>query len=116
LASLIGLPAIVVTVAGIVAAIVLLLAAVLLLYRLTPNLALPWRWHVPGAVVSVVGWLLTTAAFAVYVANFGKFNATYGAIGGVVVLLLWLYLSSLVMLLGAEINQVLAEQGHGEEF
>jgi membrane protein len=63
-----------------------------------------FSWVSPGAVVAAALWLLGTLAFSLYVNNFGSYNKTYGALAGVVVLMLWLYLTSYIVLLGAEIN------------
>jgi membrane protein len=87
-----------------------LLLAVLLfgmaaLYRYGPDRDEPqWRWVSPGAIVGAVLWILGSIGFSVYVANFGSYDKTYGTLGGAVVLLTWLYLSSLVLLLGAVVN------------
>lgn len=62
------------------------------------------RWVTPGGLIAVLLWLAGSALFALYVANFGSYNKTYGALGGVIVFLVWLWLSNLVLLLGAEIN------------
>ena len=80
-----------------------------LVYWAAPNTGLPFKWVTPGAALFGVGWLAVTTVFALYVANFGSYNATYGTLGGVVVLLLWFYLSSLVLLVGAELNAVIDE-------
>ena len=96
--------------------IVLLLAvAVTVLYRLGPNLRMPLRWVVPGAAVFTVGWLAATWAFGFYVSNFASYGATYGALAGVAILLIWFYMSSFLLLLGAEINDVIAEVREPEE-
>lgn len=63
-----------------------------------------WRWVTWGNVVAVVLWLLVSYAFSYYVANFGNYNEMYGSLGGIIILLMWLYLSSFMILLGAEIN------------
>ena len=63
-----------------------------------------FKWISPGAVLGVVIWLLASAAFFFYVSNFGNYGATYGAFAGAVILLLWLYLTSIAFLLGAELN------------
>ena len=91
-------------------AIVLLLTAVAFLYWAAPNIDVPFKWISPGAIVFVATWLPATLAFGLYVANFGSYGQTYGALGGVVVLLVWLYLTSFVLLLGAQFNAVLAQQ------
>jgi membrane protein len=76
-----------------------------LLYWAAPNVKQPgFRWVSPGGVVAVIGWLIASAAFAFYVGSFGSYNKTYGALGGVVVFLVWLWISNIVILLGAEFN------------
>jgi len=76
-----------------------------LLYWAAPNVKQPgFRWVSPGGIVAVVGWLIASAAFAFYVGNFGSYNKTYGALGGVIVFLVWLWISNIVILLGAEFN------------
>ncbi|MGE5597220.1 MAG: YihY/virulence factor BrkB family protein [Hyphomicrobiales bacterium] len=93
--------------------LVVLLAIVGFVYWAAPNVGLPFRWVSPGAVFFTVVWLVATVGFGFYVANFSSYNATYGALGGVVVLLLWFYISNLVLLLGAEINALLDEERNG---
>jgi membrane protein len=66
-----------------------------------------FRWITPGAVVGVALWILASVGFFVYVSNFSSYSATYGAFAGAVILLVWLWLSSFVMLLGAELNAVI---------
>ena len=76
-----------------------------LLYRYAPDRRAPqWRWASPGALVASLLWIAGSILFSVYVANFANYNATYGSLGAVVVLLTWLYLSAFVVLLGAELN------------
>ncbi len=94
--------------------IALVLLAVALIYWIAPNIDVPFRLFSPGGVTFTVVWLVTAIAFGLYVANFGSYNKTYGTLGGVVVLLTWLYLSNVTLLLGAEINATLAEQKHPE--
>lgn len=79
------------------------------LYTVLPNRKLPLRLFSFGAIVGVLLWLAASWGFSVYVSHFGNYDATYGALGGVIVLLVWMYLSSSVLLLGAEMNRVLAE-------
>ena len=79
------------------------------LYRFAPNKPAPaWRRILPGALLFAGGWLAATAAFAFYAANFGSYNATYGSLGAVVVLITWFYVSALLLLLGAEYAAVKA--------
>ncbi len=88
-----------------------ILGLLALLYRYAPDRRTPqWRWASPGAIVGGVLWILGSILFSVYVANFSNYNATYGSLGAVVVLLTWLYLSAFVVLLGAEINAELERQ------
>jgi membrane protein len=76
-----------------------------LLYWAAPNVKQPgFRWVSPGGILAVIGWLIASGAFAFYVANFGSYNKTYGALGGVIVFLVWLWISNIMILLGAEFN------------
>jgi membrane protein len=82
-----------------------------LLYWAAPNVKQPgFRWISPGGLLAVVGWLLASAAFAFYVSSFGSYNKTYGALGGVIVFLVWLWLSNVMILLGAEFNAELERE------
>jgi membrane protein len=83
------------------------------LYYATPNVKLRgFKWVTPGSMVAVVVWLIASAAFAFYVANFGSYDKTYGALGGVVVMLIWLWITNLALLFGHELN---AERERGHE-
>jgi membrane protein len=91
------------------------LGAVLLMYAITYSFAPDikprrLRWITPGAAAGVVMWMIASAGFFFYVSNFGKYGATYGAFAGAVILLLWLYLSSLAFLFGAELNAELERE------
>jgi membrane protein len=88
---------------------------VAILYWAAPNVKHPkFRWVSPGGVVAVIVWVIASAAFAFYVANFGSYNKTYGALGGVVVFLVWLWISNIAVLFGAELNAEL-ERGRAIE-
>lgn len=76
-------------------------------YYLLPDVKQRFKFITAGSIVATVTWLLASWGFALYVSNFGSYNATYGSIGGVIVLLTWLYLSGFIFLLGGEINAVL---------
>jgi membrane protein len=82
----------------------LVVLAVDLVYRFAPNAEARWVWLTPGALVATLLWLVVSVGFRVYVQNFGDYTAVYGAIGSVIVLMLWLYLSSFALLIGAELN------------
>lgn len=79
-----------------------------LLYRFAPPQRPPhWRAVVPGTITATVIWTVASIGFSVYVSSFGRYNETYGAVGAAVVILLWFWLTSLAILIGAELNQVL---------
>ncbi len=85
--------------------LVLLIMLFAFVYWIGPNRERPeWEWLSPGAIVAVVGWLLLSLAFTIYVQNFGNYDETYGTIGGVIVLMLWLQLTMAILLIGAEFN------------
>jgi membrane protein len=76
-----------------------------ILYYASPNVRHPgFRWITPGSVLAVLLWIVASAAFAFYVASFASYNKTYGALGGIVVFLVWLWITNTVILLGAELN------------
>jgi len=76
-----------------------------LLYYASPNVRHPkFQWVSPGSLLAVLLWIAASALFAFYVANFGSYNKTYGALGGVIVFLTWLWITNNVILLGAEVN------------
>jgi membrane protein len=86
------------------AAILLVVTALSLVYWLAPAAGRRWHWLTPGSIFAVLAWLLMSLGLRVYVALVGSYNATYGSIGGVILLMLWLYLSGVALLIGAEIN------------
>lgn len=77
------------------------------IYYLGPSLKLPWYWLSPGSVLAIVGWVFVTQGFRIYVENFGRYNETYGTLGGVIVLIIWLDLTGGMLLLGGQLNAVL---------
>jgi membrane protein len=83
------------------------------LYYSAPNVKQPGLgWVMPGGILAVLLWILASAAFAFYVANFASYNKTYGALGGVIIFLVWLWISNLALLLGAEFNAERARTRH----
>jgi membrane protein len=85
--------------------IVVVMLGLAVLYRYAPDRDEPqWRWVSPGAIVATLLWVVASIGFTLYVANFNSYNKTYGSLGGLIILLTWLYISSLVVLLGAVIN------------
>jgi membrane protein len=90
--------------------------AVGLVYYFAPDAEQEWVWITPGAVLSTLLWVLVSLAFKYYAANITDFNATYGAVGAVIVLLLWFYFSGLAILVGAELNAEIEHASpHGKD-
>jgi len=86
-----------------------------LLYWAAPNVKHPkFRWVSPGGILAVIGWLIASAALAFYVSKFGSYNKTYGSLAGPIVFLVWLWISNIMVLLGAEFNAEL-ERGRAIE-
>ena len=91
----------------------LVMCIVALLYYATPNVQQPkFRWISVGAAVAIVIWVLASVAFAFYVANFGSYDKTYGSLAGVIVALLWLWITNIALLFGAEVD---SEMERGRE-
>jgi len=78
--------------------------AIELLYYIGPNVKQRFKATLPGAVIATVFWLVASFALGVYISHFGSYNKTYGSIGAVIVLMLWLYVTSIILLVGAEVN------------
>ena len=97
-------------------ALVLLMLAVGLIYWLFPNVAgHPFRFVTPGAVIAVVVWILASLGFSYYVSNFSSYSKTYGAMASVIVLLLYFFISTIILLFGAEINAEAYRVTEGED-
>lgn len=85
--------------------VVIVLMIIALLYYSTPNVKLRgFRWVLPGALFALVLWLVASVLFAFYVSKFGSYNKTYGTLAGVIVFLVWLWITNVALLLGAELN------------
>jgi len=84
----------------------LLILSLAVMYFFAPDVEQQWKWISPGAVVAIPAWIVMSLAFSFYINNFGSYDKTYGSIGAVIVLLLWLYLSGFIILMGAVINAV----------
>ncbi|MBS5165811.1 MAG: YihY/virulence factor BrkB family protein [Butyricicoccus sp.] len=94
---------------GYPAAICIALVFLMLLYRLVPPVRMGWHAALPGACTSLVGWIVLTRCFAYYVDHMGNYNILYGSIGALMVLMLWLYLTSTTLILGGVLNHILSE-------
>ena len=90
----------------------LIMFVVASLYYFLPDVEQEWRFITPGSVMGTVLWLLSTWGFTQYVEHFGKYDVMYGSIGGIIVLLTWLYLTGLIFVLGGEINAILEHAAH----
>jgi membrane protein len=80
----------------------------IMVYRYTPSKRLNWKEVLPGALFSTLGWILTSIGFSYYVNNFGNYSKVYGSIGAVIALMSWLFISSVIILMGGELNATLA--------
>jgi membrane protein len=78
-----------------------------LVFHFAPNRHAQWSWITPGSALATALWILSSFGFKLYVVNFGNYTATYGAIGGAIVTMLWFYVSGLALLVGAELNAVI---------
>jgi membrane protein len=95
------------------AMLVVVMLMLAILYYVSPNAKPPaFKWISPGSVLAVVVWVIASALFAFYASHFGSYNKTYGTLGGVVVFLVWLWITNIAVLLGAELN---AEIERGRE-
>lgn len=100
--------------------VILVSGIIALLYWAAPNVRRGFRWVTPGSLLAVLVWLVASALFALYVANFGSYNKTYGSLAGIIVFLVWLWISNIAVLLGLEVNAELErsraiEAGHPPE-
>ena len=84
--------------------VLLMMVIVGILYWATPNAKQDFRWVSPGGVIGVLIWIVASALFAFYVATFASYNKTYGSLAGVIIFLVWIWISNLAILLGAEVN------------
>jgi membrane protein len=82
----------------------LVVFALAVLNYFAPDAEQDWEWVTPGAVLSTILWVIASLALKIYLQNFADYNATYGSLGGVIVLMLWFYLSALAVLIGSEMN------------
>ena len=99
-------------------ALFFIVLAVALLYYFAPDANQPFRWITPGGLIGVLLWVLASLGFRLYLSYFNSYDETYGTIGAFIVLLLYLYISSLTILFGAELNATLVrmkEEISGEQ-
>lgn len=77
------------------------------MYRYTPAKKIPWREVYPGAIISTLGWIIVSLGFSYYINNIANYSRLYGSVGAVFVLMTWLYITSMILILGAEFNSVM---------
>jgi membrane protein len=87
--------------------VILMMLAVATIYYFTPDVEQSFRFITPGSVTAVLVWLLASVGFGIYVQNFSNYDATYGSVGAIIVLLMYFYISAAVLLFGAELNAVI---------
>ncbi|KHE70257.1 YihY/virulence factor BrkB family protein [Halobacillus sp. BBL2006] len=95
---------------------VLVIGAILMaLYHYAPNKNIPFKHIIPGAIITAVLWQLISLAFSFYVSNFGNYSATYGSLGGIIILMLWFFLTGIILMVGAEINVIYHRKHEGDK-
>ncbi len=97
-------------------ALVLVASCIGLVFYFAPDAEQDWEWITPGAVLSTILWLIASLGFKFYVANFANYNESYGSLGGVIVMMMWFYISALAVLMGAEMNAEIEHASpHGKD-
>jgi membrane protein len=96
-------------------ALVFIVTAVVALYKLAPNVRQSYKQALPGAILAVAGWMLLSSGLSFYIHRFANLNKTYGVLGGGIALLIWMYWSGFIILVGAEFNsEIIQERGDGK--
>jgi len=90
--------------------IVILFVVFMCLYFITPNKKIKCLTVIPGAFIATIGWAFVSYAFSYYVGNFGHYSTTYGSLGGIIVLILWFYLTGFILMIGGEVNAMLSDE------
>ncbi|SDH73054.1 membrane protein [Alteribacillus persepolensis] len=90
--------------------VIVMITILCCLYYFAPNKKIAFRYVLPGAVTATILWQAISFGFSFYVSNFGNYSATYGSLGGVIVLMLWLFLTGLALVIGGELNAILHRQ------
>ena len=89
---------------------VMIFVVFMLLYWIAPNRKLYLKSVIPGAIFATLGWIIVSLGFSIYVSSFANYSATYGSIGGIIVLMMWLYFSGTILMVGGQINAVMQER------
>ncbi|SDN84172.1 YihY/virulence factor BrkB family protein [Alkalicoccus daliensis] len=83
------------------------------LYHFAPNVHIPFKYSLPGALFATIALQITSLAFSFYISNFGNYSETYGSLGGIIILMLWLFLIGIILVVGAEVNAILYRRKKG---
>lgn len=97
---------------GYLIAITFVLAFLLLFHKIVPNVNMHWKDALPGTLFSAIGWVLFSAAFSFYVDHLARYSLLYGSLGVMIVLMLWLYLTGMMIIMGAQLNHVIWSMHH----
>ncbi|MTH53562.1 YihY family inner membrane protein [Bacillus mangrovi] len=108
-----GIPGLFFTVWNVIrwaASAVIIFMIFILLHKWAPNKRMKWRDAFPGALFAAVGWIAVSYLFSYYVSNFGNYSATYGSIGGIIVLMIWFYMTGMIIIMSGELNALLVKR------
>lgn len=117
ISSIINIPGnieLIVNILRYVIAVAVMITILALLYKLAPNKHYPFKHVLPGAVIATIMWQLISFGLSIYVNNFADYSGTYGSLGGVIVLMLWFYLTGLALVIGGEINALYHKEKSGQ--
>ncbi|SIS40152.1 YihY/virulence factor BrkB family protein [Salimicrobium flavidum] len=92
-----------------VVAIIVMTGVLMALYHIAPNTKIPFKSIIPGALTTALLWQIISLLFSFYINNFGNYSATYGSLGGIIILMLWFFLTGLILMVGAEINVMISK-------
>ena len=80
------------------------------MYWIIPSKKLPFKTVLPGSIVATVGWVITSLGFSYYISHFGNYSNTYGSIGAIIVLMMWLYISAIILIVCGQLNAVVYDR------
>lgn len=95
-----------------VVSVFVIIFILMMMYRFAPNKKIPFKNILPGAITTSVLWIIASLGFSFYVGNFANYSATYGSLGGMIILMIWFYLTGILLMVGAEINVILHEENN----
>ncbi|MGJ9460342.1 YihY/virulence factor BrkB family protein [Oceanobacillus sp. CF4.6] len=98
-----------------VISIIVITALLLMLYRFAPNKKIPFKHIIPGALTASILWQVISFGFSIYISNFGNYSATYGSLGGIIVLMIWFFLTGIILMIGAIVNVMYHKKEIGQD-